>query len=92
MRRVLNGPNLAFRIDGSHQSTEPKVIVSCQEDSSHALGLKWDHTNDILVVSRSTSFAITQQITFAALGSKSYSKIFDLFGLVASFTIVADCF
>ena len=52
--------NLADRIDGSPQSTEPMVIVSCQEDSSHVLGLKWDHTNDTLVVSRSTSCAITK--------------------------------
>ena len=37
---VSNVPNLADRIDGSSQSTEPKVIVSCQEDSSHVLGLK----------------------------------------------------
>ena len=35
-----NVPNLADRIDGSSQSTEPKVIVSCQEDSSDVLGLK----------------------------------------------------
>ena len=37
---VSNVQNLADRIDGSPQSTEPKVIVSCQEDSSHVLGLK----------------------------------------------------
>ena len=47
---VSNVPNLADRIDGSLQSTEPKVIASCQEDSSHLLGLKWDHTNDTFVV------------------------------------------
>ena len=35
---VSNVPNLTDRIDGSSQSTEPKVIVSCQEDSSHVLG------------------------------------------------------
>ena len=29
---VSNVPNLADRIDGSPQSTEPKVIVSCEED------------------------------------------------------------
>ena len=34
---VSNVPNLVDRIDGSPQSTEPKVIVSCQEDSSHVL-------------------------------------------------------
>ena len=60
---VSNVPNLADRIDGSPQTTEPKVIVSCQEDSSHVLGLKWDHTNDTLVVSRGTSCAITKSLT-----------------------------
>ena len=30
---VSSVPNLAVRIDGSPQYTEPKVIVSCQEDS-----------------------------------------------------------
>ena len=39
---VSNVPNLADRIDGSPQSTEPKVIASSKEDSSHVLGLKWD--------------------------------------------------
>ena len=37
---VSNVPNLADRTDDSPQSTEPEVIVSCQEDSSHVLGLK----------------------------------------------------
>ena len=35
--------------------TEPKVIVSSKEESMHVLGLKWDHNNDTLVVSRGTS-------------------------------------
>ena len=47
---VSSVPNLANRIDGSPQFTEPKVIVSCRQDSSHVLGLKWDHTNDTLVL------------------------------------------
>ena len=37
---VSNVPNRVDHIDGSPQSTEPKVIVSCQEDSSHVLGIK----------------------------------------------------
>ena len=48
---VSNVPNLADEIDGSLQSTEPKVIAYCQEDLSQVLGLKWDHTTDNLVVS-----------------------------------------
>ena len=37
---VSNVPILADLIDRSPQSTEPKVIVSCPEVSSHELGLK----------------------------------------------------
>ena len=85
---VSNVPNLADRIVGSSQSTEPKVIVSCQEDSSHVLGLKWDHTNDTLVVSRGTSCAITKSLT-QRLVLSLVSKVFDPIGLVASFTVGA---
>ena len=86
VRFVSNVPNLADRIDGSPQSTEPKVIVSCQEDSSHVLGLKWDHANDTLVVSRGTSCAITKSLT-QRLVLSLVSKVFDPFGLVAPFTV-----
>ena len=85
---VSNVPNLADGIDGSSQSTEPKVIVSCQEDSSHVLGLKWDHTNDTLVVSRSTSCAITKYLT-QRLVLSLVSKVFDPIGFVAPFTVGA---
>ena len=85
---VSNVPDLADRIDGSPQSTEPKVIVSFQEDSSHVLGLKWDHTNDILVVSRGTSCAITNSLT-QRLVLSLVSKVFDPIGLVAPFTVGA---
>ena len=85
---VSNVPNLADRIDGSPQSTEPKVIVSCQEDSSHLLGLKWDHTNYTLVVSRGTSCAITKSLT-QRLVLSLVSKVFDPIGLVAPFTVGA---
>ena len=85
---VSNIPNLADRIDGSPQSTGPQVIVSCQEDSSHVLGLKWDHTNDTLVVSRGTSCAITKSLT-QRLVLSLVSKVFDPIGLVAPFTVGA---
>ena len=57
---VSNAPDLAVRIDGSAQSTEPKVIVSSKEESMHVLGFKWDHNNDTLVVSRCTNSTITK--------------------------------
>ena len=57
---VSNVPNLADRNDGSPQSTEPKVIASSKEKSSHVLGLKWDHNNGTLVVSRGTTSTATK--------------------------------
>ena len=85
---VSNVPNQADRIDGSPQSTEPKVIVSYQEDSSHVLGLMWDHTYDTLVVSRGTSCATTNSLT-QRLVISLVSKVFDPIGLVAPFTVCA---
>ena len=85
---VSNVPNLADRIDGSPQSTEPKVIASSKEDSSHVLGLKWDHNNDTLVVSRGTSSTVTKSLT-QRLVLSLVSKVFDPIGLVATFTVGA---
>ena len=85
---VSNVPDLADRNDGSPQSTEPTVIVSCQEDSSHVLGLKCDHTNDTLILSRGTSCAITKSLT-QRLVLSHVSKVFDPIGLVAQFTVGA---
>ena len=83
---VSNVQNLAYRIDSSLQSTEPIVIASCQEDSAHVLRLKWDHTNDTLVVSRGTSCTITKSLTQRLILSY-VSKIFDPIGLVAQITV-----
>ena len=85
---VSNVPRLVDRIDCPSESTEPKVIVSCQEDSSHVLGLKLDHTNDTLVVSRGTSCAINKSLTQRLVLSLVW-KVFDRIGLVAPFTVGA---
>ena len=83
---VSNVPNLADRIDGSAQSTEPKVIVSSTEESMHVLGLKWDHNNDTLVVSTGTNSTITRNLT-QRLVLSLVSKVYDPIGLVAPFTV-----
>ena len=85
---VSNVPDLADRIDGSAQSTEPKVIVSSKEESMHVLGLKWDHNNDTLVVSRGTNSTITKSLT-QRLVLSLVSKVYDPIGLVAPFTVGA---
>ena len=48
---VSNVPNLADQIDGSPQSTEPKLLASSMEKSAHVLWLKKNHNNDTLDVS-----------------------------------------
>ena len=86
---VSNVPDLADRIDGSAQSSEQKVIVSSKEESMHVPGLKWDHNNKTLVVSRGTNSTITKSLT-QRLVLSLVSKIYDPIGLVAPFTVGAQ--
>ena len=65
-----------------------KVIFSCQEDSSQALGLLCDQNNDILVVSWGTSYAITKSLK-KRLVLALVSKLFDPIAPVAPFTVGA---
>ena len=85
---VSNVPDLADRIDGSAQSTEPQVIVSSKEESMHVLGLKWDHNNATRVVSRGTNSTIRKSLT-QRLVLSLLSKVYDPIGLVAPFTVGA---
>ena len=85
---VSNVPNLAYRIDGSLQFNDPKVIASSKEDSLHVLGLKWDYNNDTLFVSRGTSSTVSKSLT-QRLVLSLVSKVFDPIGLVAPFTVGA---
>ena len=80
--------NLADRIDGSPDSTERKVIASSKEDSSNALGLKWDHNNDTLVVSWGTSSTVTKSLT-QHLVLSLVSEVFDPIVIVAPFIVGA---
>ena len=84
---MSNVPNLAERI-GSAQSTDPKVIVSSKEESMHVPGLKWDHKNDTLVVSRGTNSTIKKSLA-QRLVLSLVSKVYDTIGLVAPFTVGA---
>ena len=52
------------------------------------LGLKWDHNNDTLVVSRGTSITVNKFLS-QRLVLSLVSKVFDLIGLVAPFTVGA---
>ena len=73
----------------SETSSSPiKEICNGAEQSSHVLGLKWDHVKDTLVVSsgvdRPLDKAITQRTVLSFV-----SSVFDPVGLVAPFTVRA---
>ena len=69
---VTNVPDLNDKIGLSPQSTVPKLFVSCKEESMHVLGLKSDHNNETLIVSRATNRTITK--TNTVLGSNPCVK------------------
>ena len=81
--------NVPDQIDRSAQSTEPNVFASSKEESSHVLGLKWDHNKDTLVYSRGTSSLVTKSFT-QNLVLSLVSKVFVRIGLVAPFTVSAS--
>ena len=81
---VSNVPNVAVRIEGSPQSTEPKVIAPSKEDSLHVLRLNWHHNNDTQIVSQGTSSTVTKFLT-QRLVLSLVSKVFDPTRQVAPF-------
>ena len=85
---VTNVPNLADQNDGPPQSTDPKVIVSCWEDSSHVLGLNRHHNNDILFLSWGSSCTLNNLLSQPVV-QRFVSKVFDTIGFVATFTACA---
>ena len=79
----------AMNLDHCETSTSPiKEICNGAEQSSHILGLKWDHVKDILVVSRGANRPLekakTQQTVLSFV-----SSVFDPVKLVAPYTIRA---
>ena len=85
---VSNVQDLADRIDGSTQSTDPKVIVSSKGESLQRLGFKWDRNNNTLVVSRGTNSTITKSLT-QRLVLILVSKVYKPIGLVAPLSVGA---
>ena len=67
---------------------ESKNIVTCGDNSSHVLGLKWYHIDDTLVVSRGVNRELKNSITQRTVLS-FVSSIFDPIGLVAPYTVRA---
>ena len=67
---------------------ESKNIVTCGDNSSHNLGLKWDHIANTLVVSRGVNREFKNSITQRTV-LRFVSSIFDSKGLVAPYTVRA---
>ena len=73
----------------SETSSSPiKEICNGAEQSSHVLGLKWDHVKDTLVVSRGVDRPLDKAITQRTVLS-FVSSVFDPVGLVAPYTVGA---
>ena len=72
---------------GKPAPADAKVIPK-PDESSHVLGLKWNHASDTLIVSRGTSpdanKTITQRVVLSLV-----SAVYDPIGLVAPYTVQA---
>ena len=79
----------AMNLEESETSSSPiKEICNGAEQSSHVLGLKWDHVKDTLVVSRGVDRPLDKAITQRTVLS-FVSSVFDPVGLVAPYTVGA---
>ena len=65
-----------------------KEICNGAEQSSHVLGLKWDHVKDTLAVSRGVDHPLDKAITQRTVLSL-VSSVFGPVGLVAPYTVRA---
>ena len=79
----------AMNPEESETSSSPiKETCNGAEQSSHVLGLKWDHVKDTLVVSRGVDRPLDKAITQRTVLS-FVSSAFDPVGLVAPYTVRA---
>ena len=87
---VSNVPDVTTALDPDNRESNSSVkdICASPDQSSHVLGLKWDHVTDTLVVSggvdRPLDKAITQRTVLSFV-----SSVFDPIGLVAPYTVTA---
>ena len=74
--------------DNRESNSSVKDICASPDQSSHVLGLKWDHVQDTLVASRGVDRPLDKAITQRTLLS-FVSSVFDPIGLVAPYTVKA---
>ena len=86
---VSNDRNILQQIEPNSecQPNDGKQLPTTEE-SSHVLGLKWNHVSDTLVVSRGTTpdtnRTVTQRVVLSLV-----SAVYDPIGLVAPYTVKA---
>ena len=83
-------PDVTTALDPDNRETNSSVkdICTIPDQSSHVLGLKWDHVKDTLVVSRGVDRPLDKAITQRTVLSL-VSSVFDPIGLVAPYTVNA---
>ena len=85
---LSNVPTIPPQLEADPTSpTEGKEIPST-ENSSHVLGLKWNHNTGTLVVSRGTNPEVKPKVTQRIVLSLA-SSVYDPIGLVAPYTVKA---
>ena len=87
---VSNVPGLVKIVDPKYQlpaESNEKVLVT-DEDTSHVLALKWNHSRDTLVVSRGTTPDLNRPVTQRVVLSL-VSAVYDPIGLAAPYTVTA---
>ena len=86
---MSNDSNILQQIElnSDSQTNDGKPLLTTEE-SSHVLGLKWNHASDTLVVSRGTTPDINRTVTQRIVLSL-VSGVYDPIGLVAPYTVKA---
>ena len=84
-----NVPKLVNSVDPNSQPTEStEKVLATDKETSHVLGLKWNHSRDTLVVSRGTTPDLNRPLTQRVVLSL-VSAVYDPIGLVAPYTVTA---
>ena len=87
---VNNVPSLVNSVDSKTQlpTVSTEKFIATDEETSHILGLKWNHSRDTLVVSRGTRPDLIRPVTQSVVLS-FVSAVYDPIGLVAPYTVTA---
>ena len=85
---MSNVPSIPAQLETDPTPAPEVKEIPSGEESSHVLGLKWNHATDTLVVSRGTNPDIKPTVTQRVFLSL-VSSVYDPIGLVAPYTVKA---